>query len=188
MIAIHSNIGGGKSTLIKRLSMIDERFKIYLEPIDIWRSVGDLLNLLYSDPYTYAFKFQTLALITRLKQYSEFVENKDNKLMIWERGCESDKIFQSILTKRGYLTQLDNEILKESYKPIARLNIYIRTPPEVCLHRILSRGRREEENISFAYLQELHDEHEKVFTNCFIIDGENIDIQAIIKKINEVFD
>ena len=187
MIAVHGNIGSGKSTLIKRLSMIDERFKIYLEPVETWQSVGDLLNLLYSDPYTYAFKFQTLALITRLKQYSEFVDNKDNKIMVWERGCESDKIFQSILTKRGYLTQLDNDILKESYKPIATLNIYIRTPPEVCLHRILSRGRTEENNISFEYLNELHEEHEKVFKDCYIVDGENIDIKDILKKISEVF-
>jgi deoxyguanosine kinase len=185
MIAVHGSIGSGKSTLIKQISMFDERYIAYLEPIDTWTNSG-LLDLFYKEPFHYAFKFQTLALITRLKQYSEFVENKNNNnIMIWERGSESDKIFQNILTKHGYLSQLDNDILKESYKPTATLNIYIRTPPEVCLHRILSRGRPEEKNISFEYLNELHEEHEKVFKDCYTVDGENIDIIDIIEKINE---
>lgn len=184
MIALHGNIGSGKSTLIKQIAMLDERYIPYLEPVDTWQNIG-LLHLLYKAPYTYAFKFQTLALLSRLKQYSEFIDNKNNNIMIWERGCESDKIFQKILTKHGYLSQLDNDILQESYKPRATLNIYIRTPPEVCLHRILSRGRTEENNISFEYLQELHEEHDKVFKDCYTVDGENINIIDIIEKINE---
>jgi len=183
MIAVHGNIGAGKSTLLKQLAMLDEQFIIYLEPVETWTSCENMLNLFYTDPYAYAFKFQTLALITRLKQYSEYVENKENKIMIWERGSESDIIFKTLLTKKGYLTKLDNDILGNAYKPKAILNIYIRVSPEVCLNRILKRGRMEEVDISYEYLKELHDEHEKVFKNCYIVDGENIDINDVYLQI-----
>lgn len=182
MIAVHGNIGSGKSTLIKRLSMMNETYVAYLEPVATWQKCN-LLNLLYCDPQQYAFKFQTLALITRLKQYSEFIENKNNKIMLWERGTESDKIFQTILQKHKFLTSLEIDILNEGYKPKALLNIYIRVSPEVCLHRILSRGRNEEKDISYKYLKELHDEHERQFKDCYTIDGENVDINEVIKMI-----
>ena len=184
MIAFHGSIGSGKSTLIKRLSMMNDTYIAYLEPVEIWQDSG-LLNLLYTDPVGYAFSFQVLALLTRLKQYSEFIENKTNKIMLWERGIESDKIFQNVLKEQKCISSLEIDILNASYKPKALLNIYIRTPPEVCLQRILSRGRPEEKDITYKYLQELHDEHERVLTDCYVIDGENINIVDVIQKIGE---
>jgi len=182
MIAFHGSIGSGKSTLIKRLSMMNETYVAYLEPVEIWQDSG-LLNLLYTDPAGYAFSFQVLALLTRLKQYSEFIENKTNKIMLWERGIESDKIFQNVLKEHKFISSLEIDILNASYKPKALLNIYIRVSPEVCLHRILSRGRNEEKDISYKYLKELHDEHERQFKDCYTIDGENVDINEVIKMI-----
>jgi len=182
MIAFHGNIGSGKSTLIKRLSMMNETYIAYLEPVQTWQDSG-LLNLLYTDPEGYAFSFQVLALLTRLKQYSEFIENKNNNIMLWERGIESDKIFQNVLKEHKFISSLEIDILNTSYKPKALLNIYIRTPPDVCLHRILQRGREEEKDITYIYLKELHDEHEKVLTDCYVIDGENINIDDVIQKI-----
>ncbi len=182
MIAVHGNIGSGKSTLIKRLSMMNNKYIAYLEPVQTWQDSG-LLKLLYCDPEQYAFTFQVLALLTRLKQYSEYVENKENNIMIWERGIESDKIFQNILTRHKFISSLEIDVLNASYKPKALLNIYIRTPPDVCLHRILQRGRPEEKDITYIYLKELHDEHEEVLKDCYVIDGENINIEDIVQKI-----
>ena len=184
MIAVHGNIGSGKSTLIKRLSMMNNKYIAYLEPVQTWQDSG-LLKLLYCDPEQYAFTFQVLALLTRLKQYSEYAENKENNIMIWERGIESDKIFQNILTRHKFISSLEIDVLNASYKPKALLNIYIRTPPEVCLQRILSRGRDEEKDINYIYLKELHDEHEEVLKNCYVIDGENINIEDVMQKIGE---
>jgi deoxyadenosine/deoxycytidine kinase len=184
MIAFHGSIGSGKSTLIKRLSMMNETYVAYLEPVEIWQDSG-LLNLLYTDPEGYAFSFQVLALLTRLKQYSEFIENKTNRIMLWERGTESDKIFQNVLKEHKFISSLEIDILNASYKPKALLNIYIRTPPAVCLQRILQRGREEEKDITYKYLQELHDEHERILTDCYVIDGENINIVDVIQKIGE---
>lgn len=184
MIAVHGNIGSGKSTLIKRLSMMNNKYIAYLEPVQTWQDNG-LLKLLYCDPEQYAFTFQVLALLTRLKQYSEYAENKENNIMIWERGIESDKIFQNILTRHKFISSLEIDVLNASYKPKALLNIYIRTPPEVCLQRILSRGRDEEKDITYIYLKELHDEHEEVLKNCYVIDGENINIEDVMQKIGE---
>lgn len=183
MIAFHGNIGSGKSTLIKRLSMMNA-YIAYLEPVEIWQDSG-LLNLFYTDPEQYAFKFQVLALLTRLKQYSEFIENKTNRIMLWERGTESDKIFHNVLKEHKFISSLEIDILNASYKPKALINIYIRTPPDVCLHRILSRGRSEEKDITYKYLQELHDEHERVLTDCYVIDGENINIEDVMQKIKD---
>ena len=184
MIAVHGNIGSGKSTLIKRLSMMNNKYIAYLEPVQTWQDSG-LLKLLYCDPEQYAFTFQVLALLTRLKQYSEYAENKENNIMIWERGIESDKIFQNILTRHKFISSLEIDVLNASYKPKALLNIYIRTPPEVCLQRILSRGRDEEKDITYIYLKELHDEHEEVLKNYYVIDGENINIEDVMQKIGE---
>jgi deoxyadenosine/deoxycytidine kinase len=152
--------------------------------VQIWQDSG-LLNLLYTDPEGYAFSFQVMTLLTRLKQYSEFIENKTNRIMLWERGIESDKIFQNVLKEQKCISSLEIDILNASYKPKALLNIYIRTPPEVCLQRILSRGRPEEKDITYKYLQELHDEHERILTDCYVIDGENINIVDVIQKIGE---
>ena len=105
--------------------------------------------------------------------------------MLWERGIESDKIFQNVLKEQKCISSLEIDILNASYKPKALLNIYIRTPPEVCLQRILSRGRPEEKDITYKYLQELHDEHERILTDCYVIDGENINIVDVIQKIGE---
>jgi deoxyadenosine/deoxycytidine kinase len=184
MISFIGNIGAGKSTLIKTLSMMNERYIPYLEPIEIWQDSG-LLDLLYKDPEGYAFSFQVLALLTRLNQYNEFSKNKENKIMLWERDIESDVIFHNVLKEQKCISSLEIDILNHSYKPKPLLKIYIRTAPEVCLHRILSRGRPEEKNITYEYLQKLHNEHEKLIKDCYVIDGENIDINEVIKKINE---
>lgn len=60
----------------------------------------------------------------------------------------------------------------------------MQTTPEVAYERVLKRGRKEEQEISFEYVKELHDHHEKwlignnypkdapvsfFFLNCFVI-------------------
>ncbi len=62
--------------------------------------------------------------------------------------------------------------------------IYIRTSPETCMNRIITRGRKEELNsISLEYLQSIHNYHESWLINniksislyrpkyIFVIDG-----------------
>ena len=113
---IEGNIGAGKSTIIER--MADELKKntlinvyAYPEPVDIWTGIKhdnkNMLQLLYENPGQYARQFQTLALVSRQAQYTEFMEHciksTDKQCIgIFERSYKSDKIFQSILWSLMY--------------------------------------------------------------------------------------
>ena len=175
---IEGNIGAGKSTIIQR--MYDELKKntlinvyAYPEPVDIWTGIKhdnkNMLQLLYENPGQYARQFQTLALVSRQAQYTEFMEHciksTDKQCIgIFERSYKSDKIFQSILCTQGHISRLDLDIYNTVHIPtIKHIHIYIQLDPEVCLDRIKSRNRPEERTMCLEYLKQLHTLHEEEF-------------------------
>ena len=82
--SIDGNIGSGKSTLMANLR---EYYKdvpnvIFLrEPVDEWEKVKDengvtMLEKFYEDSEKYAFSFQMMAYVSRLKVFKDAIKKK----------------------------------------------------------------------------------------------------------------
>jgi deoxyadenosine/deoxycytidine kinase len=180
-IAVEGNIASGKSTL---LELIRTEFAVFTvqEPVGKWQQVdgadgadgverasaGNLLELFYSDPKRWAYTFQTYAFLSRLQaQTSAAPDNVD--VIVMERSVMAD---YHIFAKNCYKTGLFSEIewslyrqwfawLAQQFPPQFEGTIYLRTSPDVCLHRLKKRARGEESTIPLEYLQQLHSRHDE---------------------------
>lgn len=208
IICIQGNIGSGKSTLLRRLE--DIGFFCLQEPVDTWaeyqQNGKSILQYFYEDKAKYAFPFQMMAFYTRMKAITEGMMSLKFKntflkeytpLLIMERSLETDKrIFFQLLVNDNSIDPICAKIYNDWYNDIVKgslkadiINIYIKTPPEVCLERIAKRARPGESEISLQYLTECHKLHEEWLKNDITIDGEksNEDILTCLKDILKPF-
>lgn len=199
IISIEGNIGSGKTTLLHHLKIFckDEKNIFFLgEPIDDWNSIRDkkghsMIQKFYNDQGTYAFSFQIMAYLSRLRRLKEIIDRHrdDNIIIITERSLYTDKyIFAKMLYHQGKLEDVEHQIYLQLFDqfsdeyPLSDI-IYVRTDPIICSARIQKRGRAGEEDIPLDYLVECgqyHDEYVKAKMKFIyavhIIDG-NIDIE-----------
>jgi deoxyguanosine kinase len=184
IISIEGNIGSGKSTLIKKLRELPEfqnGFTFLPEPVDEWNTIKDsdgitILEKYYSDQKKYAFSFQMMAYISRLKQLND---SKNSSIIITERCLYTDRnIFAKMLHDTGMIEEIEYSIYLKWFEYfIENLNdikfIYVRSDPDVCSDRITLRNRKGE-NISIEYLSNCHHYHEKWLNNekeLLVLDG-----------------
>lgn len=166
-VCVEGGIGSGKTTLIRALqaNLLTSNINsnIFPEPINIWTAYGseriNLLKNMYNDPSEHAFKFQTVAAISRLTQLRDM-----SGLSIVERSILSQKkVFVPLLVDSGMLDPLEEDILSEMFTNLSKLPclipdivIYLRSSPEKCLERIQIRNREEETGIDLDYLQRVN--------------------------------
>lgn len=183
IITIEGNIGAGKTTFIKKLNeKYPDTFEIIYEPVDIWInyqiegqnehvSVG-LLEQFYQDPLKYGFRFQVAVIISQIEEMIRRIEESTKKYIIMDRCFLSAfHIFCEALLDDGKLDAVEYEILFRVMKTFQELlltnkyeikkHIYLCSDPDVCLDRIRSRGRPEEQGITLDYLRLIHSKHEK---------------------------
>ena len=188
--SIEGNIGSGKSTVIK---LLKERFygntnvHFLLEPVNEWESICDengnnIIEKYYEDQEKYAFSFQMMAYISRLKQLQDAIK-KGYKYIITERSLITDKmVFAKMLYDENKINKIDYEIYTRWFdqfiNDIPKINyIYIQTKPEVAEQRVIKRARSGE-TIPLDYLIKCHEYHEEwminmVNNNNIVIDGNN---------------
>lgn len=155
-IVIDGNIGSGKSTQLKMLSV---KYKVQCEPIDDWP-----LDLFYENPSRWVFLLQ----MSILKSFNERTAD------IWERSPESSKeVFWNILSK----TESENDVYTYFYEKCGwspDVHVYIRTDPSRCLERILTRFQEGDVKITREYLEKVHESYERYIASksqVKIIDG-----------------
>jgi deoxyadenosine/deoxycytidine kinase len=190
IISIEGNIGSGKSTLVNKLKKeySDNTKIVFLdEPVSEWENIKDengdnMIKKYYSDQKRYAYSFQMMAFITRLKQLQEVIEkysqnNHNNQysqneeiIIITERSIFTDReIFANLLFEKNDIEFIEYQIYVKWFNyfvkdiKISKI-IYLRVDPVTCLERIASRNRLGE-NIKLEYLQELHKYHESWLNN-----------------------
>ena len=198
IISIEGNIGSGKSTIINKLKESNSGVIFLLEPVEQWEKIVDFdgINILtkyYSDQKKYAFSFQIMAFITRLRQINDIIEKYSNQnvTIVTERCIFTDReIFAKMLYNDSKIEHIEYSIYNSWFDYFVKnihidKFIYINTSPEICLERIAKRNRSGEV-IPLDYLKNLESFHKEwLFNkeNTIIIDGSSEINLADIKKI-----
>jgi thymidylate kinase len=203
IISIEGNIGSGKSTILnclKEKSKINTSLIFLLEPVDEWEKITDtdgtnILTRYYSDQKRYAFSFQMMAFITRLRQINEIIEkySYQDVIIVTERCIFTDReIFAKMLFNDSKIEKIEYSIYLNWFDYFVKnikidKYIYINTPPDICLKRIEKRNRSGE-IIPLDYLKSLENCHvEWLFKkeNLIVLDGTlELDINNINNIIN----
>ena len=172
LISIEGNIGSGKSTLVNKIREKFPHVVIVDEPVEEWSSITDtdgttILEKYYGDQERWAFAFQMMAFITRVRRLSAIPKDK---VVITERSVFTDKaIFAKMLYDDKKISEIEYKIYLKWFDEFASSIkvdhvVYINTPPEVCHERVIKRGRQGE-SIPLEYLQECHKYHEDWLSN-----------------------
>jgi deoxyguanosine kinase len=199
LISIEGNIGSGKSTLVSQLTKLNKNINFLQEPVHIWNTIVDtsgvtILEKYYSDQKRYAFSFQMMAFITRIKQMKDLIDcfgNDPNMVIVSERCVYTDReIFAKMLFDSGKIEEIEYSIYLKWFDYFVKdidINffIYLRNEPDVCAERIALRARKGE-TIPMDYLQECHEYHERWMES--IPDKKKIVVSDLSEELIEVLD
>jgi deoxyadenosine/deoxycytidine kinase len=210
LVSIEGNIGSGKSTLLAYLKQKygDNQTIIFLkEPVDEWEQIKDsngntMLKKFYADQQKYAFPFQMMAYISRLKILRDTVRvalaNPSKQyIIITERSLYTDKhVFAKMLYEQGNIEDVCYQIYLNWFDEFAKdfpinYTIYVNAEPNTCYKRIHKRARDGEEVIPLDYLVSCHQYHESFLdtktgipTKQLVLDG-NVDIYENINILKQ---
>jgi 2-amino-4-hydroxy-6-hydroxymethyldihydropteridine diphosphokinase len=177
-IAIEGNIGAGKTSLAKKIS-IDFNSKLILERF----ADNPFLPKFYEEPDRYAFTLEMSFLAERYQQITDDL----SQLNIFSDSIVSDyDIFKSLIFSKITLSEdefaLYRKLFFSMYKDILKpdLYIYLNQNIERLKENIKKRGRDYEQNIDSKYLKNINsgylDFHKtQTDLNIKIIDINNMD-------------
>ena len=188
IITIDGNIGSCKTSILNYFHK-NHKLAVDLEPVDSW---NEYLQKLYECDKESSYNFQIKVWLDRCW----IQEKSDNVLVLMER---SPYFIKNVFIEKAFE---DKTITKEQYDILQNLHkkteglwkpngyIYLNSRPELCLQRILKRGRHSEKNIKLEYVKRIHDLHTEKLTealqknmNILIIDIENKSISEICNEI-----
>ena len=183
IISVEGNIGSGKSSLVKQMKnnlpscLFGKPILFLQEPVDEWGKIKNsegttILEKFYLDKSKWAFSFQMMAYITRLKSIRDLIKmNGNDVIIICERSLWTDKnVFAKMLYDGGDINDIEYQIYNKWFDeftteiPLMGI-IYLDTDPEICHDRIQKRSRTGEKVIEIQYLETCYKYH-----NDWIID------------------
>lgn len=198
LISVEGNIGSGKSTLLNQLIKAyssgnhhEAPINLLLEPVEEWTKpmevLGEqsMLESFYTKTHANSFAFQMFVLKTRVDQLMQVAEGG---IVISERCMLShDKIFAHLSRQRGDIDDIQWVTYHGWVDTIQRLSgefypsgvVYLRTSPQTCQDRMISRKRDCETSLTLDFLVDLHEEHERfiqhlinVGVHVLVLDGD----------------
>jgi len=181
IISLDGNIGAGKSTLLAEIRNKLHDVHIVDEPVGQWTALKNaegknLLELFYEDKKRWAYTFQNCAILTRLKNIQDAVENLDStmkgpQVIITERSVLTDKqVFAEMLRDSGDIDPLEWELYESWFNifgkkyPVSGI-VYVSTSSNTSKDRIKMRNRQGEDRIGIDYLEALDTQHKKWVEN-----------------------
>jgi deoxyadenosine/deoxycytidine kinase len=215
IISLDGNIGAGKSTLLAELKKRLHDVHIVDEPVGQWTALKNaegknLLELFYEDKKRWSYTFQNCAILTRLKNIQDAVENLDStvkgpQVIITERSVLTDKhVFAEMLRDAGDIDPLEWELYESWFnifgkKYPVRGIMYVSTSSSTSKDRIKIRNRQGEENIGIDYLDALDSQHKKWIENTNIpvltlstevgvsLEKNIEEVKSFIEKLKELY-
>ncbi len=173
MFIVEGNIGAGKTTFLTLLKEHRPEYFISLEPLHTWFSEdgASILHNFYKDPHRWAYTMESVAMVSRVREYVKDLALETTQPLIAERSVYSGHYgFALNGYMQGFMTdtewsayeKLFNFLVIEQCKQPAGF-IYLQLNPEQAFKRIQKRNRSGESTISLEYLRQLHDRHEELF-------------------------
>jgi deoxyguanosine kinase len=202
---VEGNISNGKSTFLK---MIEENIpdcQVIYEPLNVWQNIIDssnknILDYFYTDMKKFAYSFQSLAFLSRVKSFQDVDYSK--KYVFIERSIYSDKyIFAKNCYESGIMNEIEWNLYNEWFnwmEGMLNLNenrykfVYISCEPNTSYNRLLLRNRREENTVSLEYLTQIYNKHEEWLNNkenVIKLDGNvsfNKDKNVFLNMFNKI--
>ena len=161
IISLDGNIGAGKSTLLAEIRKSIPELRVVDEPVGQWTALKNgtgknLLELFYEDKKRWAYTFQNCAILTRLKNIKEAVEElnangKGSQVILTERSVLTDKyVFAQMLRDSGDMDDLEWELYDSWF-----------SSSTTSKDRIHIRNRQGEDRIQLEYLDALDRQHKQ---------------------------
>ena len=175
--ALEGNIGAGKTTILKILSKNFQDIEFVEEPVKQWQNLGgeNLLESFYKDPMRWGFSFEFYSMLTKIQSLLK-AANSEKPIIIIERSIISNKLFMDLSKELGKLDKMEYRMLINTYEfylqnVYPQLNgiIYLDTPVDECIKRIIKRNRGEECSIEKSYLECIKKKLDDLFKNSAII-------------------
>ena len=177
IVSIEGNIGSGKTTAKDKLKEYiikhgsPESTVFVDEPTDEWQKIQDvngvsILVNLYSDLKRFAFRFQMMAYISRLKKLREALRNPNVKIIITERCLITDAhVFAKMLYDSNHIEEDEYQIYTRWFDEFAKevepsCIVYFKASTDVCMSRIKKRSRCGEQEIQYDYLDKCNRYHD----------------------------
>lgn len=196
MYILEGNIGAGKSTFLQ--IMQDALPDIYAvpEPIDGWQkqlSGQSLLANFYREPQRWAYTFETLTLMSRIRDYRH---DLSSLVAVAERSIFSGYYcFARNSYEQGFLSDLEWALYKEWFSFFMRSQqivphgfIYLRVEPEIAYERLRKRNRYAEKTVPLSYLRQIHEKHEQFLVHKNGTDAWIKDVPVLIVDCNKEFE
>ena len=169
--ALEGNIGAGKTTVIHHLQQIyGDQVILVEEPVKDWQNLKgeNLLKKKNDDLNRWGYSFEAYVLITKMNELTK-VAFSDKKIILIERCMLTDKVFFDINVENGFSNPMEEAMFKNLYEFLSnnvypKLSgiIYLDTPVEECINRMIKRGRKAEKSLTKEYLTQLDDNFKKV--------------------------
>ena len=177
ILSLDGNIGAGKSTLLSHIRAHIQDIHVVDEPVGQWTALKNadgknLLELFYEDKKRWAYTFQNCAILTRLKNIKEAVENlpagnNGPHVILTERSVLTDKyVFAQMLRDAGDMDPLEWELYDSWFSIFSKQHqvngiVYLSTSSTTSKDRIQIRNRQGEDRIQLDYLEALDRQHKK---------------------------
>lgn len=172
VISLDGNIGAGKSTLLEEVRKAMPEVEVVVEPVGEWLTLKDddgksLLELFYQDKRRWAYTFQNLTILSRLKAIRDVLRSTKKSIIIMERSVLTDRyVFAEMLKDDGLIDELEYQLYLKWFEQFAselplKGMIHVTTGIKLATSRISKRGREGEENIPTDYLSKLEEQHDK---------------------------
>ena len=165
IFSIEGNIGAGKTTIINHLKTLFNDILLVEEPVSEWQNINgeNILEKKNLNMERWGYSFEAYVLISKLNTLIKAADS-EKKIILIERCMLSDKAFFDVNVKNGLNTSMETEMFNNLYNflndnvyPKSSCIIYIDTPVDECINRIIRRGRSVEANIEKKYLMQLND-------------------------------
>ena len=178
IVSVEGNIGSGKTTGKEKLKQYilqkksaDSTIVFVDEPTDEWQTIQDengvpILVNLYSDLKRFAFRFQMMAYISRLKKLRDAARNPNVKIIITERCLITDAhVFAKMLYDSKHIEEDEYQIYTRWFDEFAKevepsCIVYFKASTDVCMTRIKKRNRAGEQDMQRDYLDRCNRYHD----------------------------